>query len=148
MIKPTKASDIKITWHLIDAKDQILGRLATRIIPLLLGKSKPYFVENLDCGDHIVVINSSQIKVTGRKELQKKYYSYSGYPGGLKETTFSKLKQTHPERILENAITKMLPKNKLRSLWLKKLHVFANVDHPFADKFKVEEERKTNEKRN
>lgn len=136
MTKATKKSEIKRQWHLIDANREILGRLATKIIPLLLGKNKPYFVRNLDCGDHVVVINAQEVKVTGRKEEQKKYYAYSGYPGGLKITALADLREKFPERIIENAINNMLPKNKLRQEWLKKLHVFAGKEHTYQDKFK------------
>ena len=136
MTKSTKKSAIKREWHLIDAKGEILGRLATKIVPLLLGKTKPYFVCNLDCGDHVVVINAKEVKVTGRKEAQKKYYAYSGYPGGLKITALADLREKFPERIIENAINNMLPKNKLRPEWQKKLHVFAGNEHTYQDKFK------------
>ncbi len=139
MIKATKKSQIQRQWHLVDAKDQILGRLATQIVPLLLGKNKPYFVKNLDCGDHVVVINAKDIKVTGKKEEQKFYYSYSGYPGGLKKLSFSQLRERAPEKIIINAVSKMLPKNKLRDKWLAKLHVYADANHPYQDKFKVSE---------
>jgi len=99
VIKPTKKQDIRRNWHLVDAQGQVLGRLASKITPLLLGKNKPYFTRNLDCGDHVVVVNARHILVTGKKEKQKKYYSYSGYPGGLKQRTFSQLKETSPEII-------------------------------------------------
>jgi len=79
----TKASDIKRNWHLIDVKDKTLGRISTEIALLLMGKSKPYFVRNLDCGDYVVVINAKNVKTTGNKEVQKKYYRHSGYPGGF-----------------------------------------------------------------
>lgn len=135
MIRPTKISEIKRKWYLFDAKDQILGRLATKIVPLLIGKDKPYFVQYLDCSDHVVVINASEIKVTGRKEKQKKYYHYSGYPGGLREQKYLDLKEKHPEKILINSLERMLPKNKLRQKRLNNLHVFAGSTHPFAEKF-------------
>lgn len=142
MIKPTKESEIKKAWHLVDAKGQVLGRLASRVTALLTGKKKPYFVRNLDCGDHVVIINAKEIVVTGKKKSDKFYYSYSGYPSGLKKRSFSQLKEAHPERIIINAVSKMLPNNKLRQLWLKKLHVFAGGEHPFADKFKSQDLKK------
>ena len=142
MIRSTKKSEIKINWHLIDAKGQILGRLACRITPLLTGKRKPYFVRNLDCGDHIVVINAKDILVTGKKENEKFYYSYSGYPGGLKKISLAQMRERFPERIIINAVSKMLPNNKLRASWLKKLHVFGGSDHPYKDKFKASEVKK------
>lgn len=139
MLKPTKKSQIRRNWHLIDAQGKILGRLASIITPLLVGKNKPYFVSHLDCGDYVVVINAAGIKLTGRKEKQKKYYSYSGYPGGLKIEPFLELKKRFPEKIIINAVKNMLPKNKLRSCWLKKLHVFADSVHPYADKFEKDD---------
>lgn len=135
MIKPTKKSQIKSAWHIFDAKDQILGRLASKIAPVLVGKNKPYFVRNLDCGDSVVVINAYAVKVTGKKETEKKYTSYSGYPGGLKTETLSWLREKKPERIIERAVLNMLPKNKLRDQWMKKLHVFADGKHPYEEKF-------------
>lgn len=146
MIKTTRKEDIKRKWHLIDAKGQILGRLASKITPLLLGKGKPYFVRNLDCGDYVIVINAKEVVLTGKKELEKVYTHYSGYPGGLKRTTVAQMREIHPERIIENAVSNMLPKNKLRALWLGKLHVFASVEHPYADKLKPEKEKNAKNK--
>jgi len=136
MIKPTKKSQIERKWHLIDAKGQVVGRLASRIAPLLMGKTKPYFVWNLDVGDHVVVINAQEAVLTGKKEIQKEYLRYSGYPGGLKRISAAEMRQKHPERIIERAVANMLPKNKLRALWLRKLHVFAGAEHQYQDKFK------------
>jgi large subunit ribosomal protein L13 len=137
MISPTKKSQIKSSWHLFDAKDQVLGRLASKIAPVLFGKNKSYFVRNLDCGDHVVVINAALVKVTGKKETEKKYTSFSGYPGGLKTLSLSQLRESKPERIIEKAVSNMLPKNKLRDQWMKRLHVFANEKHSFEENFKV-----------
>jgi len=137
-IKPTKKNEIERDWHLIDAKGKILGRLASEIAQLLIGKKKPYFVSHLDCGDYVVVINAGQIKVTGKKESQKKYSRYSGYPGGLKVTTLGKLRKEHPERIIELAVKNMLPKNKLRDQRMARLKVFAGEEHPYKNlKFKI-----------
>jgi large subunit ribosomal protein L13 len=111
-LKPTKISDIKRVWHLIDAKGQILGRLTTVITGLLMGKTKPYFVRHLDCGDYVVVVNAKEVKVTGKKEKQKQYYRYSGYPGGLKAETMKQLRQRYPEKIIYEAVKGMLPQNK------------------------------------
>ena len=138
MIKSTKKSQIERKWHLIDAEGQVLGRLASRITPILTGKCKPYFVKHLDCGDHVVVINAKKIAVTGRKESRKVYQSYSGYPGGLKKTPLSRLREKSPEKIIEKAVYNMLPKNKLRSDQMTRLHVFAQDKHPYEDKFKKE----------
>jgi len=140
MIKATRKEEIKRKWHLLDAKGQILGRLASKITPLLLGKGKPYFVKNLDCGDFVIVINAQEVVLTGKKELEKIYTHYSGYPGDLKRTTVAKMRETHPERIIEASVFNMLPKNKLRALWMSKLHVFADEKHPYADKLKPEKE--------
>ena len=136
MLRATKKSQIKTSWYIFDAKDQILGRLASKIAPVLFGKNKPYFVRNLDCGDNVVVINASLIKVTGKKEIEKKYTSYSGYPGGLKTKTLSQLREKKPERIIERAVFNMLPKNKLRDRWMKRLHVFAGEKHEFESELK------------
>lgn len=147
MIRATRKSEIERRWHLIDAQGEILGRLATRITPLLLGKCKAVFVRNLDCGDHVVVINAAKVKVSGKKEEQKKYYSYSGYPSGLREISFSRLREKAPEKIIEKAVYNMLPKNKLRSGWIKRLHVFAGREHPYEDKFKSKGEKPSEEKK-
>ena len=136
MIKPTKISDIKREWHLIDAKGQILGRLATVMAELLMGKNKPYFVRHLDCGDYVVVINATRIEVTGKKEEQKKYLHFSGYPAGLKAESLSQVRQKNPTRIITEAVKGMLPQNKLRDSMLTRLFVYANDEHPYKDKFK------------
>lgn len=128
--------DIKREWHLFDAKGEILGRLATRIAQLLMGKKKLYFVRNLDCGDYVVVINASEVAVTGKKEKRKLYIRHSGYPGGLKVTPLEKMRAEHPERIIIHAVSGMLPQNKLRDRMLKRLFVFAAEEHPYKDKFK------------
>jgi len=129
-----KKSEIKRAWHLVDAKGQILGRLATKIANLLIGKNKPYFVSHLDCGDYVVVINASQVRVSGRKAQQKKYYRYSGYPGGLKEITFSQQIAKDPTKVIRHAVAGMLPKNKLRDKRLARLKIFAGEEHPYKDK--------------
>lgn len=141
MIRSTKAEEIKRVWHLFDAKGQVLGRFATQLVPLLIGKNKPYFVRNLDCGDYLVVINAKEIAVTGRKEEQKMYLHYSGYPSGLKKRTLSQLREAHPEEIIRLAVRKMLPQNKLRDRWLAKLFIFAEEKHDYEDKFKTKEKK-------
>lgn len=146
MLKPTKISDIKRVWHLIDAKEQILGRLAGRIAEFLMGKTKPYFVRHLDCGDYVVVINAKEVKVTGKKEKQKKYYRYSGYPGGLKVKTLWQLRRENPRRIIYEAVRGMLPQNKLRDRMLTRLYVFAGEEHPYGDKIKNKHSFSTNKK--
>ncbi|MBF8265856.1 MAG: 50S ribosomal protein L13 [Dehalococcoidia bacterium] len=128
----TKASDIKRQWYLIDASDQILGRVATQIARLLRGKHKPIFTPHLDTGDFVVVINAAKVKVTGGKVTQKTYIHHSGYPGGFKSTTFDKVIQTHPDRVIRWAVEGMLPKNSLGEAMLKKLKVYAGPTHPHA----------------
>lgn len=138
--KPTKESDIKRSWHLIDVKDQILGRQAVVIAHKLMGKSKPYFANNMDCGDYVVVVNASEVKATGRKEILKKYTNYSGYPGGLRTRTLKEVKEQDPSEVITHAVSGMLPKNKLRAKMLKRLYVFADENHKYADKFGSKEQ--------
>lgn len=133
----TKKSDIKRQWHLIDVQGKVLGRLSTQIAQLLIGKHKPYFTSHLDCGDYVVVVNSDQVKVTGRKAQQKTYYRHSNYPGGLKSITFDKQLQKDSRKIIEWAVKNMLPKNKLRSPRLRRLKVFKLDNHIYQDKFKA-----------
>lgn len=135
--KSTKSQDIKREWQLFDAKSEILGRLATQIAEILMGKQKPYFVRNLDCGDYVVVVNASQIKVTGKKIEQKTYYRHSGYPAGFRADPFKKWLKEKPEQIIIHAVRGMLPQNKLRDKLLGRLHVFAGQEHPYKDKFKA-----------
>jgi len=130
-----KQTEIKRAWHLIDANGEILGRLSTKIATLLMGKAKPYFVRHLDCGDYVVVINASQVEVSGKKEKQKKYFRHSGYPGGFKEIPLERMRREHPERIIEHAVSGMLPQNKLHDQMMKRLKVFAEKKHSFEDKF-------------
>lgn len=136
MTDSTKQSDIKRSWHLIDLKDKTLGRIATEIAKLLMGKSKPYFVRNLDLGDYVVVINASLVKVTGKKELQKVYYRYSGYPGGLSKENLSDLRKRKPEEVIKRAVKGMLPQNRLRDRMLGRLFIFTGAEHTYTDKFK------------
>jgi len=127
-----KASEIQREWQLVDADGQILGRLATQIAMLLRGKHKPTFAPHVDNGDFVVVVNAEKIEVTGKKPDQKMYYSYSGYPGGLKAMTYKILKQRHPDRVLKFAVKGMLPKNRLGRKLIKKLHIYAGTRHPHA----------------
>ena len=122
--------EIKRAWHVIDAKDAVLGRVATRAAMLLMGKHKPIFVPSLDTGDHVVIVNAAQIHLTGRKENQKLYRRHTGYPGGLVETGARKMRETRPERMLELAISGMLPKTKLGKQMYRKLNVYAGEHHP------------------
>nr|MBI5455931.1 50S ribosomal protein L13 [Candidatus Levybacteria bacterium] len=134
--KSTKLKDIKRQWHLIDAKDKILGRMASDIALFLMGKSKSDFVRNLDLGDFVVVINAKDVKTTGKKESKKNYYRHSGYPGGFKSETLSDLRERKPEEIIIHAVSGMLPQNKLKAKMLKRLYVFAKEVHTYEDKFK------------
>jgi len=132
----TKLSDIRREWHLIDLKGKIIGREATKIAQLLMGKSKPYFVRNMDCGDYVVLINSRLGKVTGSKVDQKEYQKYSGYPGGLKRIAYKRVLAEDPDRIIKEAVKGMLPKNKLRDSMLTRFFVYTNDAHPYQNKFK------------
>lgn len=125
-----KASDIQRQWHVVDASDQILGRLATRIAGLLMGKHKPLFSRNMDVGDFVVVLNAAKIRVTGGKEKKKVYYRHSGYPGGLKSISLERMMQTNPDRVIEHAVKGMLPKNRLQARMMKRLKVYAGESHP------------------
>ncbi len=126
-----KASDIKRQWHVIDASGKVLGRLATQVARLLMGKHKPMFSRNLDTGDFVIVINAEKIYVTGNKAKQKVYYRHSGYPGGLKKVTFEKMMQTKPTRVMEHAVKGMLPHNRLGVSMMKKLRVYVGSTHPY-----------------
>ena len=123
---------IESRWHLLDADGQVLGRLASRAAMLLMGKHKPDYTPFLATGDHVVVINAAKVRLTGNKEQDKIYRRYSGYPGGLKEITAAKLRASRPERMVEEAIAGMLPKNKLGKAMAKKLKVYAEAEHPHS----------------
>lgn len=122
------AKNIQRKWHLVDARDKILGRLATEIATLLMGKNKPNFVPYLDTGDFVVVTNASKVKLSGKKNQTKTYVRHSGYPGGLKTETFDKLIIRRSEYIIEHAVKGMLPANKLGKKMIKKLKVFAGEE--------------------
>lgn len=134
-MKATKAKEIKREWHLIDVDGKTLGRISTQIAGLLMGKGKPYFVRNLDCGDFVVIVNSKKVKVTGNKESKKVYFRHSGYPGGLKQETLGELRSRRPNDIIKHAVSGMLPQNRLRDQMLNRLKVFEESDHTYADKF-------------
>ncbi|HEY4768810.1 MAG: 50S ribosomal protein L13 [Chloroflexota bacterium] len=125
-----KASEIERRWWLVDASDQTLGRLATRIATLLEGKHKAIYSPHLDTGDHVVVLNAAKIKVTGNKLTQKQYYRHSNYPGGLKQESLASLLERKPELVIERAVKGMLPQNRLGRAMFKKLKVYAGADHP------------------
>ncbi len=125
-----KASEIERQWWVVDAADQTLGRLATRIATLLEGKHKPTYSPHLDVGDHVVVLNAGRVKVTGDKLAQKRYYRHSNYPGGLKEESLATLLERKPELVIERAVKGMLPQNRLGRAMFKKLKVYAGAEHP------------------
>ena len=125
-----KKSEITHEWVLVDATGQNLGRLATRIATILLGKHKPYFTPGMDVGDYVVVINGDKVQVTGKKMDNKFYYRYSNYPGGLTETSLRQQLAKHPERVLRSAVWGMLPHNKHGRKVIKKLKVYVGPDHP------------------
>lgn len=140
-----KKDQIKREWHLIDAKGEVLGRLATKIAQLLMGKQKPSFAPHLDCGDYVVVINAAKVKVTGKKLENKIYYHHTGYMGGLKEIHLEEMMAKNPARVIWLAVKNMLPKNKLRKQRLKRLKIFADENHPYNDKIQ-NKEKKLNDK--
>lgn len=117
-------------WHVVDADDRVLGRIATAAARLLQGKHRPTYTPFLDGGDHVVVVNAAKVKLTGRKEDQKIYRQHSGYEGGLREVRARLVRQRHPERLVEEAIRGMLPKTKLGEAMFRKLKVYAGPDHP------------------
>ena len=125
-----KNSEVSRDWVVFDASGKILGRFATKIADKLRGKDKPTFTPHVDGGDFVVVINADKVKVTGNKAEQKKYYKHSLYPGGLKENSYKEVLESTPERIIENAVKGMLPKNKLGKSIIKKLKVYSGSEHP------------------
>jgi large subunit ribosomal protein L13 len=129
--------DVKREWHLIDANDQILGRLSTKIAGLLMGKGKATFSRHMDVGDYVVVINAEKIMVSGRKAQQKVYITHSGYPGGFKSKKYSSVMEQHPERIIEHAVAGMLPINRLRDPRMLRLKVVAGDKNPYEKEFKT-----------
>lgn len=135
-MKATKASEIKREWHLIDLDGKNLGRTATVVAGLLMGKGKPYFVKNLDCGDFVVVVNSKKVKVTGNKESKKLYRRHSGFPGGFKEEVLGDLRARKSQDIIIHAVKGMLPQNRLRDQMLGRLKVYETEEHEYNDKFK------------
>ena len=117
-------------WYLVDAEDQVLGRLATRVATMLMGKTKPVYTQFLDTGDFVVIVNADKVRLSGSKLDSKVYYSHSGYPGGLKKITARQLLARHPDRLVRKAVKGMLPKNKLGRKMLRKLKVYAGAEHP------------------
>ncbi len=127
-----KPHEVKRDWFVVDAADKVLGRVAAEIAYRLRGKHKPEFTPHVDTGDYIVVVNAEKLRVTGNKAEQKKYYRHSGFPGGIYETTFAKLQERAPGRVLEKAVKGMLPKGPLGYAMLKKLKVYSGTEHPHS----------------
>ena len=125
-----KAGDIQRQWHLIDASDVVLGRLASQVAMLLRGKHKPIFAPHMDTGDFVVVVNADKVALSGSKLQDKRAYRHSGYPGGIHSVTYGELLAKHPERVVEKAVKGMLPKNSLGRSMFRKLKVYAGPDHP------------------
>lgn len=126
------ASDIERHWYVVDAEDETLGRLASRIARILRGKHKPTWAPHLDMGDHVIVVNADKVRVSGRKVTDKLYQSHSGFPGSVRSVPFLELVETSPTRVIEQAVGGMLPKSKLGRSMIRKLKVYAGPDHPHA----------------
>lgn len=129
-----KKEEIKRQWHLVDVKGKVLGRVASEIASLLIGKHKKTYVNHLDMGDYVVVVNASDVELTGRKRKQKVYRSHSGYPGGYKEVKFEKLIEEQPRKVIEHAVSGMIPDNRLKSPRMRRLKVFPGKKHNYSDK--------------
>ena len=131
--KSVKPAEVDKNWHLIDAEGLVVGRVASLIANILRGKHKPSYTPHVDCGDHVVVINAGKVKFTGRKLQQKIYYKHTGYVGGLKEVTAAKvLEGKFPERVLEKAVERMIPRGPLGRDQMRALHLYNGTDHPHA----------------
>jgi large subunit ribosomal protein L13 len=124
-----KQVDIKPEWLLVDVKGKVLGRVASKIADLLRGKGKAIYSGHVECGDFVIVLNAAEVKLTGKKDLQKEYHKHTRFPGGLKTTTPGKLRQDNPAMIIEHAVAGMLPNNKLKKQLLKRLKVYGGSEH-------------------
>jgi large subunit ribosomal protein L13 len=127
-----KPAEVERAWYVVDAENQVVGRLATRLATILMGKHKPIYTPHVDCGDYIILVNAEKVHFTGQKWSQKQYRHHSGYIGGLKAESAERVLRRHPERIMEAAVRRMLPKNRLGKQMFKKLKVYAGPDHPHA----------------
>ena len=127
-----KAGEVQHGWVVVDARDKVLGRLATQIATRLRGKHRPEYTPHVDTGDYVIVVNASKLRVTGRKTERKMYYRHTGYPGGIREMNFAKAQATRPERVLQHAVKGMLPKGPLGYAMLRKLKVYAGDKHPHS----------------
>jgi large subunit ribosomal protein L13 len=143
----TKAKDIEREWRVIDAADKTLGSVATQIASLLMGKHKPIYAPYIDTGDYVVVVNAAKVKVTGKKAEQKMYYRHSGYPGGLKSSSFKELFGKDPGRVIEFAVKGMLPHNRLGRVMFKKLRVYPGDEHPHQAQTAVRQPKRTKRRR-
>jgi large subunit ribosomal protein L13 len=128
----TRAQDVEHAWFVVDAQDVVLGRLASEVASVLRGKHKPTFTPHVDDGDFVIVVNAEKVRLTGRKLENKLYWRHTGYPGGIRSVSATRLLETHPERVVEKAVRGMLPKNPLGRKMLAKLKVYAGPDHPHA----------------
>ncbi len=127
-----KPHEVERKWYVVDAEGQTLGRVASQVASVLRGKNKPTFTPHVDCGDYVIVINADKVQVTGKKRKEKVYKHHTGYPGGLRETTFEKLIARKPEEVIRHAVKGMMPKGKLGRQMYKKLKVYAGPDHGHA----------------
>ena len=125
-----RPGEITRKWYLLDAEEQVLGRLASKVAQLLRGKGKPHFTPHMDMGDFVIIINASKVKVTGNKDTDKTYFSHSGYPGGARRIDLNKVRQKHPEKIIRNAVRGMLPHNRLGRSLLNHLKIYSANEHP------------------
>jgi len=132
MTKFIKSSDVEKKWYVVDAKDQVLGRLASKIASILRGKHKPVFTPNMDNGDYVIVINADKVRLTGKREELKTYIRYTGYPGGQKVTSFKEMIAKKPEFVIYHAVKGMLPKNRLGRKIIKNLKIYAGETHPHS----------------
>lgn len=125
-----KKSDLKPKWYIVDAKDKVLGHLATKIADTLRGKNKPIFAAHVDCGDFVIIVNAEKVKLTGSKPEKKVYHWHSGFKGGIKSASAKKIFLEKPTRVMEEAVKSMLPNNKLKKVFMKKLKIYAGEKHP------------------
>jgi large subunit ribosomal protein L13 len=125
-----RASDIEKKWYVVDVGDKYFGRQIVKIARILSGKNKPVYTPHMDCGDYVIVVNAGKVKISGNKATEKKYYHYSGYPGGLRERSFEQMLSKTPDRLFRKAVWGMLPKNRLGRKMLKKLFVYEGPEHP------------------
>jgi large subunit ribosomal protein L13 len=132
MTRFIKTEDADRKWFVVDANDQVLGRLAAQVAQVIRGKKKPIFTPNMDTGDFVIIVNADKIRMTGKRESQKTYFSHSGYPGGLKNVSYSDMKAKKPEFVIQHAVKGMLPKNRLGRQLIKKLKIYAGENHPHA----------------